>query len=236
MNSSSGNIAVIISAGAEWREIVSILKPPSVQKYPYGEFFSGAPGREYSKNIIFFHGGVGKISAAGSAQYIIDKFAPELLINIGTCGGFAGSVNKGDIIMADETIVYDIYDSMEGSETTLKRYITKIDVHGWKELFEDGVIVHKLISADRDLIPSEVETLKNRFGAVAGDWESGAIAYAASKNSVKLLILKGVSDIVSRHGGDAYGDMGSFYDGTAVVMAKLNVMLFKALDRLNLRP
>lgn len=228
--SGPAKIAVIISAGAEWREIVSILKPLACESYPYGEFFSIESGGKYSKKIIFFHGGVGKISAAGSAQYIIDRFSPEFLINIGTCGGFEGAVRQGDIIMADETVVYDIYDSMEGGETTLNRYITKLETCPWKELFKGEVIVHKLISADRDLIPAEIETLMEKFGAIAGDWESGAIAYVSSKNSVKLLILKGVSDIVSRHGGAAYGDINAFYDGTGIVMQKLVKLLFKAFD------
>ena len=230
--SGQAKIVVIISAGAEWRETISILKPAACEMSPYGEFFSIESGGEYSENIMFFHGGVGKISAAGSAQYVIDKFSPGFLINIGSCGGFEGAVRRGDIIMADETVVYDIYDSMEGGETTLNRYITKLETDPWKDLFKGEVMVHKLISADRDLIPAEVEALREKFGAIAGDWESGAIAYVASKNSVKLLILKGVSDIVSRHGGEAYGDIKSFYDGTGIVMAKLIKLLFKAFDHL----
>jgi len=229
------NIAVVISANSEWRETLSVLKPRSVQRSPYGDLFFIETDPEYSKYIMFFHGGVGKISAAGSAQYIIDKFAPELLVNIGTCGGFEGSVDRGDIILADETVVYDIYDSMEGGETTLNRHITKIPAGRWKELFKDEVIVHKLVSADRDLVPSEIEGLKDKFGAIAGDWESGAIAYIARKNSVDLLILRGVSDIVSRHGGEAYGDVEKFHDGAAAVMAKLIRMLFKAFSLPDLR-
>jgi len=223
-------IAVIISAGSEWRETVFIMKPAAVQRYPYGEFFCCDGTTEYSKKIIFFHGGVGKISAAGSAQYIIDKFAPELLINIGTCGGFEGSVNKGDVILADETVVYDIYDSMAGGESILKHYVTRLEAGRWGKTLEGEVIVHKLVSADRDIVPAEIEALKEKFGAIAGDWESGAIAYVARKNSVELVVLRGVSDMVSRHGGEAYGDANKFYDGMGAVMPKLIGMLFKLLD------
>ena len=33
------------------------------------------------------------------------------------------------------------------------------------------------------------------IGAIAADWESGAIAYVAGKNEVKCLILRAVTDI-----------------------------------------
>ena len=38
-----------------------------------------------------------------------------------------------------------------------------------------------LVSADRDLLPEEIPVLAARFGAVAGDWESGAIAWVAAR-------------------------------------------------------
>jgi nucleoside phosphorylase len=50
------------------------------------------------------------------------------------------------------------------------------------------------VSADRDLIIGEVERLKTEYGAIAGDWESGAIAWVAARNRTRCLILRAVSD------------------------------------------
>ncbi len=44
--------------------------------------------------MVFFHGGWGKIDAAGSAQYVIDTFRPGLIVNIGNAGGFHGGLTK----------------------------------------------------------------------------------------------------------------------------------------------
>ncbi|HET6846589.1 MAG TPA: hypothetical protein VFH29_07120, partial [Anaerolineales bacterium] len=57
--------------------------------------------------------------------------------------------------------------------------------------------------------------------AVAGDWESGAIAWVAGRNRTRLLILRGVSDLVGSAGGEAYGDYGLFLDRTREIMTKL---------------
>src|SRR5262249_45017369 len=78
-----------------------------------------------------------------------------------------------------------------------------------------------LVSGDRDLVPAELDELAARYGAVAGDWESGAIAYTCARNHQRVLILRGVTDLVSRGGGEAYGNMAAFAEGTDVVMRRL---------------
>ena len=50
-----------------------------------------------SEPVLFFHGGWGKIAAAASTQYVIDRWSPTLLVNLGTCGGFEGEIEKGTI-------------------------------------------------------------------------------------------------------------------------------------------
>ena len=79
-----------------------------------------------------------------------------------------------------------------------------------------------LVSADRDLVPAEIEYLETRYGAIAADWESGAIAYVAARNHVRCLILRGVSDVVGASGGEAYdGTMSTFTAGASAVMLGL---------------
>ena len=91
-----------------------------------------------------------------------------------------------------------------------------------------------LVSADRDLIAEEVPRLKREFGAIAGDWESGAITYVAAQNGTRCLILRGVSDLVGREGGEAYGDRDLWVERAGIIMEKLvNVLpawIAKALE------
>jgi adenosylhomocysteine nucleosidase len=79
-----------------------------------------------------------------------------------------------------------------------------------------------LVSGDRDLLVKDITWLKEEFGAVAGDWESGAIAWVAKRNSVRCLILRGVTDLVGAGGGEAYnGNIQVFHDNAAVIMRRL---------------
>jgi adenosylhomocysteine nucleosidase len=63
--------------------------------------------------------------------------------------------------------------------------------------------------------------LKAEFGAAAGDWESGAIAYVAARNDTRCLILRGVSDLVGSDSGEAYGNIQVFTTSTREIMGQL---------------
>ncbi len=77
----------------------------------------------------------------------------------------------------------------------------------------------------RDLLVEDIPDLKSKYGAVAGDWERGAIAWVAKQNSVRCLILRGVTDLVDDQGSQAYGNLDYFTKGTREIMGRLVEML-----------
>jgi adenosylhomocysteine nucleosidase len=88
------------------------------------------------------------------------------------------------------------------------------------------------VSADRDLVVEEIQHLAERFGAVAGDWESGAIAWVAARHGIPCLILRGVTDLVGDYGGEAYaGNISHWHLATVQVMRSLIEQLPLWLDR-----
>lgn len=216
------DVVVIISANAEWKAFKEIKKSenPEYRTSPYGQWFR----KRYGKNtVVFFHGGWGKIDAAGSAQYVIDTFSPGLIVNIGTAGGFHGAVNKGDIILVDKTITYDIHERMGDSEEAIEYYSTDLEC---PDIRMDGTIRKSaMVSADQDLDPSRIPHLRKHYNAIAGDWESSAIAHVAKKNNTRCYILRGITDIVDKTGSEAYGNIRSFEEESRVIMKKLISLL-----------
>jgi len=216
------SIVVIISSQTEWRIVRSYLNPQIVGETPYGEWFDGTiPNLKTSLQVIFIQGGLGKISAAGSVQYAINQWNPEIVANIGTCGGFKGFIEKGEIILAEKTIVYDIVDNMEAPDSGIAYYTTHIDLSWLNEEHLSNVRKTLIISADHDLHPPDIPSLNKKFGAVAGDWESGAIAWVAHKNKKNILILRGVTDLVDENGGDVYGNDELYQVAAVIIMKKL---------------
>jgi len=91
---------VIVSCRFEWQATLALFPGVEIPSSPFG--------------------GWGKISAAASAQYVIDRWRPDLLINLGTCGGFRGETERGEILLVERTIVYDIVEQITDPEAAAK--------------------------------------------------------------------------------------------------------------------
>ena len=227
------NIIVLISANAEWRAIKPLFPNVEIEQSPFGDYFRVSLDTDNCSLVTFFHGGWGKISAAATTQYVIDRFQPDLLVNLGTCGGFEGRIETGTIILVEKTIVYDIVEQMGDPDGAIAEYSTEIDLSwlpgAWLVSIQRGL----LVSGDRDIVVEDIPMLVSRFGASAADWESGAIAWVANKNRVRCLILRGVTDLVGSGGGEAYGNFDLFQQRTNEVMRQLVDLLRDWLENMN---
>ncbi|MBC7875810.1 MAG: 5'-methylthioadenosine/S-adenosylhomocysteine nucleosidase [Anaerolineales bacterium] len=221
---------ILISADAEWRVVKELYPNLEIQNSPYGELASLALETE---PVLLFQGGWGKISAAASTQYVIDHFKPDLLINLGTCGGFEDRIERGTIILVEKTIIYDIIEQMTDSDEAIEHYSTNLDLSFLPRILPFPVSRGLLVSADRDIVSDNIPTLIKKYDAVAADWESGAIAWIAKNNNVKCLILRGVSDLVNSESGEAYGNYDLFAQHTKEIMRKLFEQLPKWHDAID---
>ncbi len=211
-------ISVIISASEEWRAVLEYFDHPEVSRTPFGGLFS----REFdSSTLTFMHGGWGKISAAASAQYLLDVCPADLLINLGTCGGLDGRIGRGQVLLAGETLVYDIEERMGDPAEAIAHYSTRLNLSWLKQPYPRNVVCTRLLSADRDLDPGQIQWLEETFNAVAVDWESGAIAWVALRSNTPCLILRGVTDLVSNKGGEAYDGITFFQQSARQIMFSL---------------
>lgn len=209
---------VLISADGEWRVVKSLLQHAQPKDSPFGEYveitFQG-------RQMTIFHGGWGKVSASATTQYVIDHMHPDLLVNLGTCGGFKGRVERGTIILVERTIIYDIVEQMTDAAEAIEHYSTILDLAWLPSNLPTPATRGLLVSGDRDIVIQDIPELIRRYGAVAADWESGAIAWVAKRNSQRLLILRGISDLVGNEGGEAYGDYALFLSRTREIMGQL---------------
>lgn len=218
---------IVISALAEWRATRAFHPDCEIQNSPYGAWFELQTG---DRTQIFLNGGWGKISAAASAQYALQTWKPDLLINLGTCGGFEGQITNGEIILATETLVYDIVEQMGSPLEALEHYKTSLQLHWLHEPYPHPVQKVRLLSADRDICMEDLETLQCQYGGVAADWESGAIAWVAARNVTPCLILRGVTDLVGPNGGEAYANLSVFETRAESVMLRLLAALDAWVD------
>lgn len=210
-------VVVIISAITEWVAVKEALPHCEIQPTPYGERFTAALN---GTDFLFFHAGWGKAASAGAMQYVIDHYSPDLTVNLGTCGGFNGEVDLGDVILVERTFMYDIVELMGDFGAVQEYYASSLDLSWLPDHPPFPVRRGTLASADSDLPPASIPQLKAQ-GAIAADWESAALAWVAQKNGAGLLILRAVSDLVSEDGGEAYDNIALFKERTKRIMCRL---------------
>lgn len=228
------HVVVLISANVEWRLVRQLLQQRKQRFSPLGEWFtrdfsSPASSGELmsrstgeSESVLFFHGGWGKIAAAASTQYVIDHCEPQVVINLGTCGGIRGCIERGSVILVEQTLVYDLRVQIGEVGEAVSHYTTTLDLSWLETSYPQPVQRTLLVSGDRDLVAEEVANLRAQYGAVAADWESAAIAYVAHQNNTRCLILRGVTDLVGPEGGDAYtGSMDAFVKQATPILRDL---------------
>jgi adenosylhomocysteine nucleosidase len=203
---------VIVSANAEWRALERVVHPTARGTTPWGETLE-------ADGILYVHGGWGKVAAAASAQYAIDRWHPRVLVNLGTCGGFAGVTKQFDVVLVERTVIYDIVERMGDPKEAIDDYATTIDL-AWLTP-APGAVRGTIVSGDQDLDPARLGELRDAYHAVAADWESGAIAHVAAKNHTHVLILRGVSDVVTAAGDATYGNEVAFDVASQRVMSDL---------------
>lgn len=211
-------VVVLISADGEWNVVKSLLTTASVERTSLGESFDATVD---GRPVTFFHGGWGRISAAATTQYVIDNLNPDLMVNLGTCGGFQGRIEQGIVILVEKTLIYDILEQMTDADEAIEHYATKLDLSWLPRVTPTPVSRGLLVSGDRDIVAEDIPALISKYDAVAADWESAAIAWVANKNGRRLLILRAVSDLVGGDGGEAYGDYELYLARTRDVMRRL---------------
>ena len=210
------NIIVLISAIAEWNGVKPLFPDSEIQQSPYGERMDVVIG---TWNLTLVHSGWGKIASAAVMQYVLDHYSPDVVVNLGTCGGFAGAVQQGDVILVEKTFVYDIVELM-GDLDISTYYASSLDLSWIAEPYPHPVRHGTRASADSDLPPDKIAFLRSN-GAIAADWESAALAWVAQKHQARLLILRAVSDMVSEEGGEAYNNIEIFNERAKDIMKKL---------------
>ena len=84
------------------------------------------------------------------------------------------------------------------------------------------VKIVSILSGDRDLVPEDIPRLREKFDGMVNDYESAPTAWVCARNNTKVLILRGVSDLVDTSGGEAYdGTANAWFEATKKVISGL---------------
>lgn len=137
----------------------------------------------------------GKVSAAALTQFLIDRYNPNLVINLGISGGISSDLKVGDVLFSNKFVQYD--------------YVIGFKEKGlnWNPAYDNEILETTVPSITKELctnvfgtadyfISKESEKSYLRMLEVqACDMESGAVAQIAHFNSIDCISIRGISDL-----------------------------------------
>jgi adenosylhomocysteine nucleosidase len=154
--------------------------------------------------------GVGKVTASTTTQYIIDNYKPIYIINTGIAGSLSPDLKAGDVIIVDKLVQHDfdvtafgkprgyISNGIEPNKPTIFHSDKKLVEKFKKELILNqnknikiGTIATGDIFVNQE---KHKKAIRDEFNADAIDMESAAIAQAAERNNVPLIVVRTISD------------------------------------------
>lgn len=164
---------------------------------------------DMNTEIISVHSGPGKIQSVSATQLLIDRFAPDIILDVGGSGALSPRLTPFDIVCGEFSFEFDICDIKEFSriskDLTSSTIVPQLTDNGKKILESFAKQVGKkravafelgnIASGERNVNATSLrQELHNSFKAMACNWESSAIWKTAQLNDVKVMALKVITD------------------------------------------
>jgi adenosylhomocysteine nucleosidase len=153
-----------------------------------GAGFVAREGGLQGRRLVVVESGVGCPAAARATQALIVGHRPQWIISAGFAGGLHESLAVGDLLLADQII--DTGDR----QLTIDFKLDRANVDSMRHLH-----VGRLLTADHILCdPAEKRAFGRRYGALAVDLETMAVAEVCRSEKVRFLSVRVISDTVDR--------------------------------------
>src|SRR5699024_1389317 len=166
-------------------------------------------GKIQEKDVVLLQSGIGKVNAAMATTILMERFAPDIVINTGSAGGFSTKLSVGDLVISDEVVHHDVdataFDYAYGqvpqmpasykAEPTLIKKISTL-LQEMNLPYEIGLIA----TGDSFMSDSErVSFVKEQFpNMLAAEMEGAAIAQVCYQYDIPFIIIRALSDIAGK--------------------------------------
>lgn len=166
-------------------------------------------GNINDRDVVLLRSGIGKVNAAMATTIMHERYAPSVVINTGSAGGFSKELSVGDVIISTGIVYHDVdvtafdysYGQVPGMPqlfpadpyliATVTEAVKQLDVQYGKGIIATGD------SFMED--PSHVETIKEIFPEViAAEMEGAAIAQVCYQYNKPFVIIRALSDIAGK--------------------------------------
>jgi adenosylhomocysteine nucleosidase len=182
-----------------------------------------------------------------ATQWLIDKFAPSLLVNVGLAGSLSGAASVGSIVLGSKFVQHDFMPA-----PWLGRPQGEIPFMGERSYpLSDGqanntvlAIIHDkfqaikiqlgtILSGDEPIFSKErKDALLNEFAKftpLAVDMESATFAFTSSENKLPFIVIRAIADRASKNDEPSEPGANARQNGTAALAAQVTAEYIRSI-------
>ena len=189
--SHQGGIYDKMSSGAEYEleELKKLIASPVTTRVAGIDFVCG---KIENTEVCAARCNPGKVNAALCTQLMLDRFLPNGIINLGVGCSLSKEVEIKNVVVATQVCQYDIDTTGCGDPAGFISGLGVINIEADKDMSaalalaaeKSGETVHRgtVATGDYFIASDEIKKLvHNRFGAICGEMEGGAVRVSGSR-------------------------------------------------------
>jgi len=161
--------------------------------------------------VVVSKSGIGKVAASVSTTLLIEKYAPDCIINTGSAGGFDPKLNVGDVVIGNEVRHHDVDLTVFGYEIGQCAQmpaaylphpaLAEVAAKAAASASEGVQVAQGLIATGDSFMadPAKVEYARTNFPTMqACEMEAAAIAQTCHLFNVPFVVIRSLSDIAGK--------------------------------------
>ena len=208
-------IGVIGAMEEEVQLLRSRLESPKSEEIAKCEFTLGTyEGQE----IVLLKSGIGKVNAAMSTTILLQQYRPDIVINIGSAGGFDEELEVGAVVISDEVRHHDVDVTVFGYEMgqvpqlpaafISNKELIELAVKAVKEMGQHEYAVGLIATGDSFMNdPERVAKVREYFPDMkAAEMEAAAVAQVCYQFDVAFVVIRALSDIAGKESSISFDE------------------------------
>lgn len=200
------------------------------------EFYEGTLA---DQSVVLTRSGIGKVAAAVATTLLLDRFAPDCVINTGSAGGFDPELHIGDVVISSEVRHHDVDVTGFGYEIgqvprlpagfTADERLKAIARAAVSEL-PDGIQCKEGLICTGDQFmcdPERIAKARRDFPTMAAvEMEGAAIAQVCHQFGTPFVVTRSLSDIAGKESPTSFDEylVIAARHSSAMVLAMLKRM------------
>ena len=232
MNNQKIDVAIIGAMDEEVAALLALMDDYEKHAHMHSVYYVGML---QGKRVVVFQSGLGKVNAALAAAFVLERFAPRYVMNIGSAGGLDEGLeerlNIGDVVVSSAALYHDVdvtllglaYGQLPGMPVVFEAdaKLVALTEQAVREATQLRSVKGVIGSGDAFMSdPAQIALVRGRFPqVVAVDMEAAAVAHTCYLYDTPFVVIRAISDVVTRP--DNHVDFFSFLPKAAANSAKV---------------